>query len=195
MKSGWQIVERASGFTPGRNSERLPQMDFPPQLFDEIARKLLAAATEATASAPNEASLRHELENALEKACRALGVAWTPFRLDLTLPTSEPRRKRFADVAHGRGRAARGHGCRRAGYREPVRFRKCQEVVETCHGSVRPLGYHRSVASIGGRRIFRTVFRWTLLLVAAFYAVCLVFIGEYIEKITNNNKALKLSRN
>jgi hypothetical protein len=71
------------------------------QLLDEIARELLAATTAATASSPNEASLRHELEKALEKACAAMGVAWSPFRLDLTLPTSDPRRKRFADVAHG----------------------------------------------------------------------------------------------
>jgi len=76
-------------------------MDSPTQPPDDIARALLAAATEATASAPNEASLRHELENALEKACREMGVPWTPFRLDLTLHTSDPRRMRFADVAHG----------------------------------------------------------------------------------------------
>ncbi|MCU0783694.1 MAG: N-6 DNA methylase [Verrucomicrobia bacterium] len=69
--------------------------------FDDIARKLLVATTAATAGAPNEASLRHELEKALEQACREMGVAWSPFRLDLTLPTSDPRRKRFADVAHG----------------------------------------------------------------------------------------------
>jgi hypothetical protein len=76
-------------------------MSPPTHSLDDVARKLLAAATEATASAPNEASLRHELENALEMACRALEIPWTPFRLDLTLPTSDPRRKRFADVAHG----------------------------------------------------------------------------------------------
>jgi hypothetical protein len=72
-----------------------------PQSLDDIARQLLIAAAAATASAPNEASLRHELEKALEKACVEIGVAWSPFRLDLTLPTSDPRRKRFADVAHG----------------------------------------------------------------------------------------------
>jgi monofunctional glycosyltransferase len=33
--------------------------------------------------------------------------------------------------------------------------------------------YHRSVAHFSGRRIFRTVVRWALLLVVAFYAVCL----------------------
>ena len=69
--------------------------------IDEIALALLTAATSATASAPNEASLRHELEKGLEIACREMGVPWTPFRLELTLATSDPRRKRFADVAHG----------------------------------------------------------------------------------------------
>jgi monofunctional glycosyltransferase len=39
--------------------------------------------------------------------------------------------------------------------------------------SVRPLGYHRSVARFGGRHIFRTTVRWALILVVAFYAVCL----------------------
>jgi hypothetical protein len=71
------------------------------QTLDEIAHKLLAATAIATAGAPNEASLRHELEKALEEACSSLCVVWSPFRLDLTLPTSNPRRKRFADVAHG----------------------------------------------------------------------------------------------
>lgn len=33
--------------------------------------------------------------------------------------------------------------------------------------------YHRSVAHFSGRRIFRAVVRWALLLVVAFYAVCL----------------------
>lgn len=71
------------------------------QSLEDIARKLLSAAVAATAGSPNETSLRHELENALEKACGEIGVAWSPFRLDLTLQTSDPRRKRFADVAHG----------------------------------------------------------------------------------------------
>ena len=72
-----------------------------PHSPDEIARDLLVAATAATAGAPNETSLRHELEKALERSCMAMGVAWSPFRLDLTLPTADPRRKRFADVGHG----------------------------------------------------------------------------------------------
>ncbi|MDR3299566.1 MAG: N-6 DNA methylase [Candidatus Accumulibacter sp.] len=70
-------------------------------LLDNIAHNLLAATTIATAGSPNEASLRHELEKALEEACLSMLVAWSPFRLDLTLPTADPRRKRFADVAHG----------------------------------------------------------------------------------------------
>lgn len=69
--------------------------------LDDIAHDLLAGVTAAAAGAPNEASLRHELEKALEQACRKLGTPWTPFRLDLTLPTADPRRKRFVDVAHG----------------------------------------------------------------------------------------------
>ena len=75
----------------------------PPQTKsqDDIARQLLVVATTATAGAPNEANLRHELEKGLEVACRDIGVPWSPFRLDLTLQTSDPRRKRFADVAHG----------------------------------------------------------------------------------------------
>lgn len=76
-------------------------MPSPSPSLDNIARQLLAAATSATAGAPNEASLVYELEKALEKACRELHVPWSPFRLGLTLPTSDPRRKRFADVAHG----------------------------------------------------------------------------------------------
>ena len=71
------------------------------QSLDDIARQLLVVATAATAGAPNEASLQHELEKALEKACGEIGVTWSPFRLNLTLATSDPRRKRFADVAHG----------------------------------------------------------------------------------------------
>ena len=71
------------------------------QSLDDIARKLLSATVAATAGSQNETSLRHELENALEKACGEMGVAWSPFRLDLTLQTSDPRRKRYVDVAHG----------------------------------------------------------------------------------------------
>ena len=76
-------------------------MASPSQSLDNIAHRLLAVVTAAAASAPNEASLQHELEKALEKACGDLGVPWSPFRLNLTLATSDPRRKRFADVAHG----------------------------------------------------------------------------------------------
>jgi hypothetical protein len=71
------------------------------QSLEDIARKLLSATVAATAGSQNETSLRHELENALEKACGEMGVAWSPFRLDLTLQTSDPRRKRYVDVAHG----------------------------------------------------------------------------------------------
>jgi hypothetical protein len=54
-------------------------MDSPIPSLDDAARALLREATEATASAPNEASLRHELENALEEACRQIRVPWIPW--------------------------------------------------------------------------------------------------------------------
>lgn len=66
----------------------------------EQARLLVAEAAAATAGARNEASLRHELEKSLEARCAALGLAWTPFTLDLSLKNGSGR-ARFADVAHG----------------------------------------------------------------------------------------------
>ncbi len=65
----------------------------------EVERLVEAAGT-VTAGSPNEANLRHGLENALEVACRAIGAPWTPFRLDLALRSSG-KNIRFADVAHG----------------------------------------------------------------------------------------------
>lgn len=62
--------------------------------------RLVRAAAVATEAAPNEESLRHELENALETACRALGVPWTPYELDRTL-FMDGKGVRFADVIHG----------------------------------------------------------------------------------------------
>ena len=69
--------------------------------LDLTAQFLLKQTLKATANAPNEASLRHELEKALEACCGQLGVAWTPFRLDLTLTGIESKQIRYADVAHG----------------------------------------------------------------------------------------------
>lgn len=63
------------------------------------ARLLVAAVAAATSAASNEAQLRHEIENALEAACKVLGAPWTPFQLDRTL--KRPGVRRFVDVAHG----------------------------------------------------------------------------------------------
>lgn len=71
------------------------------QSLDDAAQLLLKKVSKATAGSPNEASLRHELETALEDCCKRIGVPWTPFRLDLTLTGVESRQPRFADVAHG----------------------------------------------------------------------------------------------
>lgn len=73
----------------------------PTKNLETTAHYLLKQALKATTSAPNEASLRHELEKALETCCEQLGVAWTPFRLDLALTGVESRQARYADVAHG----------------------------------------------------------------------------------------------
>lgn len=69
--------------------------------LDHTAQHLLKQTLKATASAPNEASLRHELEKALETCCGQLDIAWTPFRLDLALTGIESKQTRYADVAHG----------------------------------------------------------------------------------------------
>lgn len=55
---------------------------------------------EATANAPNEATLRHEIEKALERECHALQIMWTPYQLERTLRNPEGRIG-FADVVHG----------------------------------------------------------------------------------------------
>lgn len=69
--------------------------------LEPTAQLLLEKALVATAGSPNESSLRHELEKALEECCAALEIPWTPFRLDLALTGVEKKQKRFADVAHG----------------------------------------------------------------------------------------------
>lgn len=68
--------------------------------LSEQARQLAAAAAAATAAARNEATLRHRLENALERSSVALGIPWYPLQLDAVLVTGD-RQKRFVDVAHG----------------------------------------------------------------------------------------------
>ncbi|MDP1589338.1 MAG: hypothetical protein Q8M07_16425, partial [Prosthecobacter sp.] len=69
--------------------------------LEATAQFLLEQAAKAAAASPNEASLRHELEKALESCCEKIGAPWTPFRLDLTLTGVESKQARFADVAHG----------------------------------------------------------------------------------------------
>lgn len=69
------------------------------EVMAEVAQRLVAAAAIATAGAPNEASLRQELESSLRQSSEVPGISGTPFRLDLTLRTD--RRAIFADVAHG----------------------------------------------------------------------------------------------
>lgn len=65
----------------------------------KVAAKLLKSVSAATASSNNETQLRHELENHLEEACRALSIPWTPFQLDRSLKTG--KNTKFVDVAHG----------------------------------------------------------------------------------------------
>jgi monofunctional biosynthetic peptidoglycan transglycosylase len=49
---------------------------------------------------------------------------------------------------------------------------KAHKLSRRVMSSARPLGYHRSVARFSGRHIFRTVLRWALVLVVAFYGLC-----------------------
>lgn len=67
--------------------------------LDQVARKLQKSVAIATESARNEEQLRHELENALESACQALSIPWTPYQLDRTLLGDNG--VRFVDVIHG----------------------------------------------------------------------------------------------
>ncbi|MGJ7488764.1 N-6 DNA methylase [Variovorax sp. ZT4R33] len=61
---------------------------------------LVSAVLSAAEASRNEAQLRHELENALEQACLAMSIPWTPFQLERALKTAGKPTK-FADVAHG----------------------------------------------------------------------------------------------
>lgn len=63
-------------------------------------KSLVSAVVSAAEISQNEAQLRHELENALEQACRELSILWTPFQLERALKTKGKPTK-FADVAHG----------------------------------------------------------------------------------------------
>lgn len=70
-----------------------------PANLQSASRALVSKAKVATAASPNETNLRHELENALEDACKSLGITWTPYTLDRSMLGEDGRR--FADVAHG----------------------------------------------------------------------------------------------
>ncbi len=68
--------------------------------MNSACTSLVSAVLSAAEASRNEAQLRHELENALEKACIARSVPWTPFQLERALrATGKPTK--FADVAHG----------------------------------------------------------------------------------------------
>lgn len=66
----------------------------------ETVQRLLASVNFATQAASNEAQLRHEVEKALESACRSLAVPWTPFQLERAVREGGGK-QRFIDVAHG----------------------------------------------------------------------------------------------
>ncbi len=65
------------------------------EALSAAAKKIVQLVSVATAHSPNEANLRHEIENALEGVCRELGIAWTPFKLDLRLDTKDKKVKRY----------------------------------------------------------------------------------------------------
>src|ERR1700675_2171564 len=68
--------------------------------FREAAQRLARSIADATANSPNEDTLRHEIENALERECQQLQILWTPYQLERTLRNQEGR-VGFADVVHG----------------------------------------------------------------------------------------------
>lgn len=84
----------------GRSARRGVGVDVDKELLIH-AQEIVAEVTVATAGAPNEASLRHELEKILERHCCALGIPWVPFQLERTVNSSEGNGIRFVDVAHG----------------------------------------------------------------------------------------------
>lgn len=66
----------------------------------QASEHLARGVARATANSPNEDNLRHEIENALERECRALQIVWTPYQLERTLRNREGGIA-FADVVHG----------------------------------------------------------------------------------------------
>jgi len=67
----------------------------------DSARRLTDRVAEATASSRNEATLRHQIENALKAESDALGIPWYPLQLDEALAVPSGAGRRFVDVAHG----------------------------------------------------------------------------------------------
>lgn len=65
------------------------------------AKEIVTEVSNVTAGAPNEAVLRHEIENLLERHCHALDIPWIPFQLERKLSTANGSSVRFADVVHG----------------------------------------------------------------------------------------------
>ena len=69
--------------------------------FYKHAEEIVTEVSIATAESSNESTLRHKLENILERHSRALGIPWIPFQLDRSLAPTNEGRVRFADVVHG----------------------------------------------------------------------------------------------
>lgn len=93
-----RIGVRPSGYKLRRMKALRP---FPTQRLTRVAAWLAAEVATRTAASPNETSLMHEIESLLERACMTLSMPWTPFRLELSLTTDNPKQRRFVDVAHG----------------------------------------------------------------------------------------------
>ena len=68
---------------------------------DQQAKALVTQVSEATGSASNEFGLHLALEKHLGSTCRALGITWLPFNVNVSLRTNKPNRHRFADAVHG----------------------------------------------------------------------------------------------
>ncbi len=71
-----------------------------PNDFRRAGERLARSVAEATANSPNEDTLRHEIEIALERECQRLQIMWTPYQLERTL-RNQAGRIGFADVVHG----------------------------------------------------------------------------------------------
>ena len=66
------------------------------------AELLATRALEAAATASNEFQLQHVVEGHMESACRALGIAWVPYSINVSLRRQgQNNRPRFSDAVHG----------------------------------------------------------------------------------------------